>query len=315
MERSKLIPIKSGKVIVIVGTTCSGKTDLSLDLAHKLNTEIISADSRQVYKYLDIGTAKPSKEKRIKVRHHFLDVLEPDEDFNVSIFENESLKIIEKLLKNDKIPIVAGGSGLYIKSLIDGIFNTVDTDYQLREKFLKERENYGNDYLYNQLKNVDPESAENMLPQNYKRVIRALEIYYLTGKTIKEQQQNYKREGDFIFEQFGLRWDRKKLYQNINDRVDIMMSEGLLDEVKSILAKGFDKSLNALNTVGYKELISYLNDEMNLKTAVDLIKRNSRRFAKRQITWFNTDKRIKWFDVHNYDDLIGISEKIIEEIV
>jgi tRNA dimethylallyltransferase len=306
--------VKPGKVIVIVGPTCSGKTDLSLDLALKLDTEIISADSRQVYKYLNIGTAKPSKEIRRKVKHHFIDVLEPNEDFNVSIFENESLKIIEKLLKNNKIPIVAGGSGLYIKALVDGIFNTVDTDHQLREKLLKEKEIYGNDYLYNQLKNVDPESAESMLPQNYKRVMRSLEIYYLTGKSIKEHQKKYEREMNLTFMQFGLRWDRKKLYQNINDRVEKMMREGLLDEVKSILAKGFDKNLNSLNTVGYKEIISYLNDETDFNTAVELIKRNSRRFAKRQLTWFNPDKRIKWFDVVNYDDLNGISKKIIKEI-
>jgi tRNA dimethylallyltransferase len=313
MERSELT--RNRKVILIVGPTSSGKTDLSLILASKLNTEIISADSRQVYKYLNIGTAKPSTEDRKKVKHHFIDSLEPDEDFNVSIFENESLKVIEKLLRKNKIPIVAGGSGLYIKALVDGIFNTVDTDYILREKLMKEREKYGNNYLYNQLKNVDPQCAEQMLPQNYKRVIRALEIYYLTGKTIKELQQEYKRETNLDFHQFGLRWERKKLYENINNRVNKMVKEGIIDEAKFILAKGYDRNLNSLNTVGYKEIISYLNGEMDIKTAIELIKRNSRRFAKRQLTWFNSDKRIQWFDVEKTGDFENISEKIIEEIL
>ncbi len=308
MERSELTTAR--KVIVIVGPTCSGKTDLSLQLAENLNTEIISADSRQVFKYLNIGTAKPSKGSRNKIKHYFVDNLEPDENFNVSIFENHSLKIIEDLFKKDKIPIVVGGSGLYVKALIDGIFNSADSDEQIREQLNKMKEEFGIEYLYQELKSVDPKSAEKMLPQNYKRVMRALEVYYLTGQTIDKHQEKYKRELNIDFKQYGLMWDRKKLYENIENRVDVMIQEGLVDEVKSILERGYSKELNALNTVGYKEVISFIEKDIEYGKMIELIKRNTRRFAKRQLTWFRTDKRIFWYDIHDKNEFKIIASDI-----
>ncbi len=302
------------QVIVIAGPTCSGKTSLSLELADKLGSEIISADSRQVYKYLDIGTAKPSPSELKKVKHHFVSSLEPDADFNVSGFETEALAVIHHLHSENKIPVAAGGSGLYIKALVDGIFNTVDTDDAFRSQLIEERKEYGNEFLYDKLKKVDPVSASGMLPQNYKRVIRALEVFHLTGKPIWQLQKEYKREAELQFEQYGLEWDREKLYRNIEKRVDGMMRAGLVEEVRNVLDKGYSKDLNALNTVGYKEIISFIDREFTLQRAAELIKRNTRRFAKRQLTWFKRDERIKWIRIESYEDIQTAAKKILEEI-
>ncbi len=298
-------------IIVIVGPTCSGKTKTGISIAQKINSEIISADSRQIYKYLSVGTAKPSNEELTSVKHHFINYLEPNEDYNVSKFESESLHVINNLLNQGKTPVVVGGSGLYIKALVDGIFNSVDVDEEYRDELLAKREKFGNEYLYEELKKVDQESAVKMLPQNWKRVMRALEVYHITGQPIWKFQQEYKRDAGYRFLQFGLNWERKRLYQNIEERVDEMIHDGLIEEVKGILSKGFSKNLNALNTVGYKEIISYLDNEITLDRAVELIKRNTRRFAKRQLTWFRKDVRINWLPVSSTDDLTNIADKIL----
>lgn len=302
------------KVIVITGPTCSGKTVLSLILANKIGTEIISADSRQIYKYLNIGTAKPSAEELSGVKHHFIDTFLPDEEFNASQFENGALSVIQKLHKEDKIPIVVGGSGLYIKALVDGIFNTVDTDEEYRKELHKQMEEFGKEHIYNLLEKVDPESASKMLPQNWKRVMRALEVYHLTGKPIIQFQQEYNRNIDLDFIQYGLNWDREVLYRNIENRVDKMIDLGLINEVEAVLKMGYNENLNSLNTVGYKEIISYLNNNITLARAVELIKRNTRRFAKRQLTWFRGDRRIHWLDVSSSIDFNSIANKIYLEL-
>ena len=302
------------KVIVIAGPTSAGKTKVGISLAGLLNSEIISADSRQIYKYLDIGTAKPTADELAKCKHHFIDLLEPDQNYNVSKFENDSLKIVNLLLDKGKIPIVAGGSGLYIRALVDGIFDSVDNDEEYREKLREQREKFGNLFIYEELRKIDPESASKMLPQNWKRVMRALEVFHLTGEPISEFQSRHKRELDIEFIQFGLKWKRDKLYSNIESRVDQMIETGLENEVKNILSGGFSKNLNALNTVGYKEIISYLEGEITIERAVELIKRNTRRFAKRQMTWFSADERIKWLQIDSQNDLeaaVGIVLKNI----
>lgn len=298
------------KVIVITGPTCSGKTYLSIKIAEKLNTEIISADSRQLYKYLNIGTAKPSQHELKKIKHRLIDCFEPDEDYSASKFENDALKIIEKLFLENKLPVVVGGSGLYIKALVDGIFDTVDKDDEYREVLLQIRKEKGNEALYEILEKVDPESASKMIPQNWKRIIRALEVYKLSGKKIGELQKEYSRENNIEFVQYALDWDRNILYENIEKRVDEMIKQGLIEETKYILEKGFDENLNSLNTVGYKEIISYLKNEITLERAVELIKRNTRRFAKRQMTWFRKDKKIIWLKVESAEDLNEYAEKI-----
>jgi len=299
------------KVIVIVGPTCSGKTKVGISLAQKLHAEIISADSRQIYKKLTIGTAKPTLDELLKVKHHFIDFLEPDEDYNVSCFETDSLKVIDELIAQGKIPIVVGGSGLYIKALTEGIFNSVDTDDDYREELKEKREKFGNEYLFEELKKVDPQSASGMLPQNWKRVMRALEVFHLTGEPIWKIQKNYERKVDYNFIQFGLNWDRKILYANIERRVDEMIANGLVEEVKNILSLGYSKDINSLNTVGYKEIISYLDNEITLERAIELIKRNTRRYAKRQMTWFRKTKDIHWLDC----DENTTSEQLVSLII
>lgn len=302
------------KVIVIVGPTCSGKTSLSLILADKLKAEIVSADSRQFYKYLDIGTAKPTADQLAKVKHHLINILNPDENYNVSKFENDALSIIKNLFTDSIIPIVVGGSGLYVKALIDGIFDSVGVDEEYRNLLLSKRKDFGNEFLYLELKKVDPESASKMLPQNWKRIIRALEVYHSTGKPISVHQMEHKRDIHFQFKLYGLRWERSHLYKNIENRVDNMINLGLVEETKSILEKGFNKNLNSLNTVGYKEIISFLENDITLDKAIELIKRNTRRFAKRQMTWFGKDKRIIWFDISKEEDLLTISENMLNRI-
>jgi len=303
------------KVIVIVGPTCSGKTNLSINLAAKLSSEIISADSRQMYKYLTIGTAKPTKAELEKIPHHFVDLFNPYDDYNASKFEKEALAKINELHKKNIITIVVGGSGLYIRALVDGIFDEVDQDEKLRNDLLDKKKKYGNEFLYNLLLEVDPKTASNLLPQNWKRIMRALEVYHLTGKPIWKFHQTQKRDLNIEFHQFGLNWKREILYKNIEARVDDMINLGLVEEVKSILNMGFDKNLNSLNTVGYKEIIQHFEGEISLERSIELIKRNTRRYAKRQLTWFRKDKRINWFDISSIQDLNEISEQIINATV
>jgi tRNA dimethylallyltransferase len=303
-------------VVIIVGPTCSGKTNLSLKISQLISSEIISADSRQIYKLLDIGTAKPTKEQLQKVPHHLIEFLDPSENYDVSKFEKDAKKMIDQIHKKNKMPLVVGGSGLYIKALIDGIFNSADKDEEFRKELLQKRKEFGNELLYEELKKVDPESAEKMLPQNWKRVMRALEVFHTTGEPIwkHHQKQTDQKEKKYLFKQYGLYWERNVLYENINRRVDEMIEKGFVEEVKYILGKGYDKNLNSLNTVGYKEIIQYLDKEITLEKAIELIKRNTRHYAKRQLTWFRKDERINWFEVKKISDLDQIAEKIISSL-
>ena len=301
------------EVITIVGPTCSGKTNLSLILAEKINGEIISADSRQVYKFLDIGTAKPEQSTIKIIKHYFIDELKPDENFNASIFAKKSEEIIERILAENKNPIVVGGSGLYVKAIIDGISESADTNDEIRKELLEIRKKYGNDFLYDELKKVDEISASKMLPQNWKRVMRALEVVRITGKPIWQHHQDEIKISKFSFKQIGLNWQRESLYKNIENRVDEMIEKGLIDEVKSILNRGFEKSINSLNTVGYKEIIQYLDSKISLDKAIELIKRNTRRYAKRQMTWFNADNRIEWHQIKDEEDLIKLAGIIAKD--
>jgi len=301
------------RVIVITGPTCSGKSYLGLKLAQLINGEIISADSRQIYKKLSAGTAKPSATDLQKVKHHFIDILNPDEDYDTNKFSIQAEKVINEIQEKNKTAVVVGGSGLYIKALIDGIIESADKDEDLREKLLSKKEKYGVEFLYNELKKVDPVSAEKMLPQNWKRVIRALEVYHLTGRPIWQHHINQNKIPKFNFYQIGLNWDREILYRRIEKRVDEMIETGLVEEVKRILDNGYDKNLNSLNTVGYKEIISFLDNEITLDRAIELIKRNTRRYAKRQLTWFKADERIKWYNVSSQEDIDDLILQLIKD--
>jgi tRNA dimethylallyltransferase len=300
------------KVLVIVGPTASGKTKLSIDVALKLNGEIISADSRQVYKYIPIATSHPDTEDQNKVSHYFINELELSEEFNAGEFGTKARAIISDIFKRNKQPIITGGSGLYIRSVIDGLFEEEIEVSEIRNELYEKMNTLGKEYLYEELVKVDKKSADTMIPQNFRRVIRALEVYYVTGKRISEFQKE-KIDVDFTAVQIGLMFDRKHLYRRINERVDKMLEEGLLEEAKNLRELGFDHNkYYSLNTVGLKEIFKHIEGEYDFDEMVRLIKQNTRRYAKRQLTWFRKDKRINWIEVNERTDDKYITEKVLD---
>lgn len=293
----------------MVGPTASGKTPISLRIAQQLNAEIISADSRQIYKFLDIGTAKPSLEDREKVKHYFVDELTPEQEFNAGEFGKRGREIIDDIFRRNNVPLVVGGSGLYVQSLIDGFFDGPSKDDELRQQLYARLHHDGAEVLLEELRAVDAESASKMLPSNTRRIVRALEVYKLTGVPISHWQ-NHKVKIHFVPVFVGLEWERKLLYERINRRVDWMIDQGLIDEVKRLHSRGYSPDLNALQTVGYKEVFDYFNQKISYEHMKELIKQNSRRYAKRQLTWFRADKRIRWFEVNSETDLLEVAKKI-----
>ena len=288
-------------LLVLVGPTASGKTPISLLIAKHLPVEIISADSRQLYKYMPIGTAQPSQEDRDTVPHYFIDVVTPDTDFNAGEFGKQGREIIDDIFSRGKIPLVVGGSGLYIQALIDGFFEGPAADESIREELYSRLTSEGADVLYTELQTVDAVSADTMTSANTRRLIRALEVYKLTGIPISTLQQSNIKP-NFSFCLTGLEWERSVLYERINARVDRMLADGLLDEVRKLQELGYSPELNSLQTVGYKEAFSHLAGEISYERMVELIKQNSRRYAKRQMTWFRPDERIRWFNIEKGKD-------------
>ncbi|MBI5020915.1 MAG: tRNA (adenosine(37)-N6)-dimethylallyltransferase MiaA [Ignavibacteriales bacterium] len=305
---------KQRNVLVILGATASGKTPVSLIIAKKINCEIISADSRQIYKMMDIGTAKPTLDELKSVSHHFIDRLLPDQNFNAGEFGKQGRLIIDEIFSKGKIPLVVGGSGLYIRALIDGFFDGPSADSSIREELYRRLEVEGGEILLEELRQIDPTSASRMLPTNTRRIVRALEVFKTTGIPISEMHKS-KIDINFHPVFVGLNWNRKKLYDRINKRVELMFQSGLIDEVKQLRAKGYSSTLNALQTVGYKEVFDYLDNRTDYNRMVELIKQNSRRYAKRQLTWFRHDERIKWFDVNCEDDFEKIGLEITKYFI
>lgn len=301
------------RVIIILGPTASGKTDLAFELAQKLNTEIISADSRQVYKRIDIGSAKPPAEYLELVKHWFINSIELDEAFDAGMFESQSKVIIDNLHSQNKIPIVCGGSGLYIQALTDGIID-IPPDERYRKELHRLLNESGPECLLQRLQKVDPASAQSMIPQNYKRIIRALEVFHLTGKPISEIHEEQTKSNKYDFHMFGINWAREILYDRINHRVNKMLDNGLIEEVENILALGYSSKLNSLNTVGYKEIISFLKREITFDMATHLIKRNSRHYAKRQMTWFNKNPLIQWHNISSSDEYSAIANVVYSDL-
>ena len=256
------------KVIVIVGPTASGKTALSIQLAKKLNGEIVSADSMQIYKKMSIGTAKPTEEEMQGIKHHMIDIIEPNEEFNVAKYKNMAEEKIEEILKKGKQPIIVGGTGLYIDTLVNGIeFKEIENDFEYREKMEKLAEEKGIDWLFEELKKVDIEAAQNIEKNNVRRVIRALEIYKVTGKTKTQLDRESIKGTKYNYIVFGLLWDREELYNRINLRVDIMFKQGLLEEVKSLINnEGFSKT--ALQGLGYKEVVEYIEEKISYEEMI-----------------------------------------------
>lgn len=284
------------KIIVLVGPTAVGKTSVGVELAGRLKTEIISADSMQIYKLLDIGTAKPSMEERKKVKHHLIDILEPSERFSAGKYARAAEKIIYGLDAQKKIPLIVGGSGLYVRSLVDGLFESPVVDENIRLKLQDEADKKGILFLYKRLQNIDKDASEKINPNDLKRIIRALEIFEQTGETItslkKSQESKHKQVFSPVF--IGLTMDRKDLHLRIEDRVDSMIKRGLVEETKNILKKGYSASDPGLIGLGYRQIVKYLEGEYPLDEAVQLIKKETKLYAKRQFTWFNRDKRIRW---------------------
>ena len=299
-EKLEKDELKKITLLILLGPTAVGKTNISLKLADALsNLEIISADSRQIYKYMDIGTAKPDKTMLKKVKHHMIDIIEPSEDFDVMQYSKLANRLITNLLKEGKIPLIVGGSGLYISSIINPLFSGPGKDVDYRKYLEEEAKKYGREYLYEKLSKVDPASASGIKSNDLRRIIRALEVYKITGKTISYlQKEKLYKKVKFSYQIIGLKRKRENLYQRINFRVDKMIKEGFIEEVKELRAKGYDKNLNSMQGLGYKQINSYLDGEYDLETAIHLIKRDTRRYAKRQMTWFkNKIKNIQWIDL------------------
>ncbi|MDE7167776.1 MAG: tRNA (adenosine(37)-N6)-dimethylallyltransferase MiaA [Clostridia bacterium] len=273
------------KVLVICGATASGKTRLAVDCALKLNTEIISADSQLIYKGLNIGTAKPNKEEMCGVKHHMIDVVEPTESFSVSDYSERALPILEKLLSEGKTPIICGGTGFYINSLLFDLgYGNAAADETVREKYADFLEKNGRAALFDKLKEVDPETAAVLHPNDVKRVIRALEIYEVSGKKKSAQNDNLVPKYDFVA--VAINYPREELYERINRRVDEMFNQGLVEEVQSLLQRGIDENCQCMQAIGYKEVVFGLNNNNLRSTMSDIIKQNTRHYAKRQITFF-----------------------------
>lgn len=304
-------------LFVLAGPTAVGKTDISIKLAKRLNGEIISADSMQIYKYMDIGSAKIKKSEMDGIVHHMIDIVYPDDYFNVSKYKIMASKCILKIYKNKKIPLIVGGTGLYINSLI---FNYNFTEAKIDRKYRKYLEKLasqkGRIYVHSLLKDIDFESFKKLYPNDLKRVIRALEVYKLTGKTISE----FNRENDrnlynipYNVYYFVLTMDRKKLYDRINKRVDIMINQGLVNEVKKLKSMGYNSFMQSMKGIGYKEILNYLEGNMSLSECIELIKKESRNYAKRQLTWFRKDKRVQWINKDNFKNDNDIVEYIINK--
>lgn len=290
----------TGKVIAIVGPTAVGKTAVAIELVNKVGGEIVSADSMAVYKYMDIGTAKPTLEEQTKAKFHLIDVVEPDVQYNVGEFQQLAHRSIDEILEHNPPAVIVGGSGLYVRAAIDGLDLSVPADNpKLRSKLEDEARIYGKEYVHEKLVKVDPAAAERIHPNNLKRVIRALEIYESTGTPASvffdKDSRRESRYPDASF--FGLTMDRDKVYERIDRRVDAMVEAGLVEEVKDLLDRGLDSSLSSMQGLGYKEMVGYLQGQYSLDEAIALLKKNTRRFAKRQYTWFRADSRIKWIDV------------------
>ncbi len=287
---------------------------MSIQLAKMGNGEIVSADSRQVYRGLEIGTAKPVESEMQDVPHHCIDIKNPDEIFSAGEFGNLARQLVSEIHSRNRLPIVTGGSGLYIRALVDGIFSVGSRDIEIREKLEKEVEKKGLTVLYDRLKKVDPVAAEKIHPNDKKRILRAIEVYEITGQPISVIQKEKTLSSGFSAHFWGLKWPRAVLYQRINQRVDTMLEKGLMEEVKALKEKGWGTEINALDSVGYKEIFAHLRGEYGYEKAISLIKRNTRRFAKKQLIWFRRDDRIQWIDMEEPVDWTGMAQRILDDL-
>ena len=309
--------MKQKPLIILTGPTSVGKTALSIAMAKAVNGEIISADSMQVYKGMDIGTAKVTMEEMAGVPHYLIDELKPDEEFNVVKFKQLANKYIEKIYEKQKLPILVGGTGFYIQAVLYDIdFTENDSDHSYRTELEKLLEERGSEYLYERLKAIDPDSAVAIHPNNSKRVIRALEFAKQTGEKISEHNKEQRsRQSPYNFCYFVLNKERAKLYETINMRVDSMLADGLIHEVKKLKALGYTRELVSMQGLGYKELLAYLDGECTLEEAIDILKRDTRHFAKRQLTWFKREKDVTWVNKDEFPGEEELLEFLLEQLI
>ncbi|BBB32163.1 tRNA dimethylallyltransferase [Thermotomaculum hydrothermale] len=296
------------KVVVIVGPTSTGKSDIAIKLAEELNGEIVNADSMQVYRGMDIGTAKPTREDFEKVPHHLFDICDLTERFSAGEYAKRASKTIKEILSRGKLPVVVGGTGLYTQALIFGFFEEDNVDKSAEKSLKKTISIMGTEYLYSFLEKIDPDFAQRINPSDTQRILRGLTFYFSTGRPLSSMWEKTKPLLDNVeFIVIGLKADREKLYEAINLRVDRMITAGLLNEVKTLYSQYSDRELHPFKAIGYRELISYIEGEITLTKAINDIKKNTRRFAKRQMTWFK-NKPIKWFEVDPLNKKIPFDE-------
>lgn len=300
-------------LLIISGPTSVGKTQISIQIAKRLNGEIISADSMQIYKYMNIGSAKISKDEMQGIPHHLIDIIEPHENFTVADFKEKALTVIDSISQDNKLPIVAGGTGLYIDSILYNMnFTDANKDEDYRNYLEELANDKGNKYVHELLKDIDYVSYTKLHPNNLKRVIRALEVYKVSGKPFSSFEENNNEYNiDYNVHYFVLTMNRDKLYERINKRVDMMLEMGLIEEVKSLKEKGYTPEMQSMKGIGYKEILYYLNGEVTLEDAVEMIKQGSRNYAKRQLTWFRKNPKVQWI---NKDDFVN-DDQIVKHII
>lgn len=298
------------EIIVICGPTAVGKTKYAIETALHMDGEVVSCDSMQLYKYMDIGSAKPTAEERRRVKHYLVDEIEPTEAFSAARYQKLAKGAIEEIFAKGKTPVIAGGTGLYLSALLyDMDFSAPPGDTAFRDSLYKEAETYGPAWLHKKLEEADPEAAKRIHPNNIKKVVRAIEAASL-GEKVKDFASDLKLTSDYNARLIGLARDRQQLYDRINQRVDLLMEQGLCDEVKGLMERGLTESDISMKGIGYKEIIGYLEGRYDLAEAVDLVKKNTRHYAKRQLTWFKRYKDMQWFNISEYDS----DESCLEEI-
>lgn len=307
-------PTATHPVIVIVGPTASGKTRLAILLAQRLNAEIISADSRQIYKMMDIGTAKPTPEELAAAPHHFVDFLHPREEFSAGRFSREARQRIHELRDAGKNVIVTGGSGMYISALLNGFFARTVSDKALQNRIKDRAHRKGPQVLYRELQRVDPERAAELHPNDVHRIVRALEVYHLTGEKLSALRKQPRVPADFPFAIFGLKWPREQLYARIEARIDAMLAAGWEREVRALLAAAVHPRANALLSVGYREMLQYIRGDLAYPEMVATAKQRTRNFAKRQMTWFRRDQRTRWIEIDNESALQAAANQIVQRL-